>query len=211
MSTQLRLFSLLSLLFISINANADESSNVEITPLIGYRFGGNFDTTNDGSEKTTNTKIKLNEDISYGFLLAWDYDKNRQGELLVSHYSSHFSQAVDTTSSTNHLSITYAHIGGNVPILDGMVPLFVTGGLGLTHFSPEDTQLSDETRFSLNIGLATKIPLSERISFRFGGRVYATFFNSDSQIFCNEENCVISISSELWIQSEVNAGITFSF
>ncbi len=211
MSIQLRLFSLLSLLFISINANANanESSYVEITPLVGYRFGGDFDATNDETEITT--KIKLNEDTSYGFLLAWDYDKNRQGELLVSHYASRFSQSINSISSNNNVAITYAHVGGNVPISDGMVPLFVTGGLGLTHFSPEDAQLSDETRFSLNIGLATKIPVSEQVSLRFGGRVYATFFNSDSQIFCIEENCAISISSNLWIQSEVNAGITFSF
>ncbi|WP_114326760.1 outer membrane beta-barrel protein [Candidatus Colwellia aromaticivorans] len=209
MSIQLQIFSLLCLLFISIAATADESSNVEITPFVGYRFGGDFDATNNEAETTT--KIKLNEDTSYGFLLAWDYDKKRQGELLVSHYTSRFSQTINPLASNNDLAITYAHIGGNVPISDGAVPFFVSGGLGLTHFSPNDNQLSNETRFSLNIGLSTKIPVSENVSLRFGGRVYATFFNSDSQIFCNENNCAISISSDLWVQSEVNAGITFSF
>lgn len=209
MSIQQQLFSLLCLLFISTAVSADENSNVEITPLIGYRFGGDFDATNHATDITT--KIKLNEDTSYGLLLAWDYDKKRQGELLVSHYTSRFSQAINPIASNNSLSITYAHFGGNVPISDGPVPFFITGGLGLTHFSPEDTQLSNETRFSVNIGLATKIPVSENISLRFGGRVYATFFNSNSQIFCNEGNCAISISSDLWVQSEVNAGITFSF
>ena len=71
----------------------------------------------------------------------------------------------------------YLAFCGNVPIYDGVVPLLVTGGLGLTHFSPEDTLLSDETRFSMNIGLATKIAVSENISLRVGGRVYAIFFN----------------------------------
>ncbi|PCI52484.1 MAG: hypothetical protein COB45_12745 [Gammaproteobacteria bacterium] len=209
MSIQLRLISFLCLLFISIAASANENSNVEITPFIGYRFGGDFDAMNDTTELTTN--IKLNEDTSYGFLLAWDYDRKRQGELLVSHYTSQFSQRVNALASNDNLAITYVHIGGNVPISDGVVPLFVTGGLGLTHFSPDDSLLSNETRFSLNVGLATKILVSEQISLRFGGRIYATFFNSDSQIFCNEAHCAISISSDLWLQSEVNAGITFSF
>ena len=209
MSIKPRLFSFFCLLFVSITVSADEISYIEITPLVGYRFGGDFDTTNDNAEITT--KIKLSEEASYGFLLAWDYDKKRQGELLVSHYTSWFSQTINSTASNNNLAITYAHLGGNVPISDGVVPLFVTGGLGLTHFSPEDTLLSDETRFSMNIGLATKITVSENISLRVGGRVYATFFNSDSQVFCNEEKCAISISSDLWVQSEVNAGITFSF
>jgi hypothetical protein len=209
MLMQLRLFSLLFLLFISITANANENSRIEITPFVGYRFGGDFDTTNDNTEIAT--QIKLSEDRSYGFLLAWNYDKKRQGELLVSHYTSRLSQTVNSTATNNNLAVTYAHLGGNVPISDGVVPLFVTGGLGLTHLSPEDTLLNDETRFSMNIGLATKIPVSENISLRVGGQVYVTFFNSDSQVFCNEEKCAISISSDLWVQSEVNAGITFSF
>jgi len=114
-------------------------------------------------------------------------------------------------ASNNNLAITYAHIGGNVPISYGAVPLFITGGFGLTHFSPEDSLLANETRFSMNVGLATKISVTESLSLRFGGRLYATLFNSDSAIFCNEENCAISISSDLWIQSEVNAGVTFTF
>lgn len=209
MSIQLRLLSLLCLLFISITASAVENNNVEITPFVGYRFGGDFDTTNYETEEAT--KITLNEDTSYGFLLAWGYDKKRQGELLVSHYNGRFSQKINPLARNNNLAVTYAHIGGNVPISDGVVPLFVTGGLGLTHLSPDDTQLSNETRFSMNIGIATKVLVSENVSLRFGGRLYATFFNSDSQIFCNENNCAISISSDLWIQSEVNAGITFAF
>lgn len=205
----MRLFSFLCFIFISTTASANESSHIEITPLVGYRFNGDFDSTNP--ETAVTTKITLNEGTSYGVLLAWDYDKKRQSEMLVNHFTSRLSHALSPTVSNNNLSITYAHFGGNVPISDGPVPFFLTGGLGLTHFSPEDTQLSDETRFSVNVGLATKIAVSDTVSLRFGGRVYATFFNSDSQIFCNENNCTVSISSDLWIQSEVNAGITFSF
>jgi hypothetical protein len=62
MLMQLRLFSLLFLLFISITANANENSRIEITPFVGYRFGGDFDTTNDNTEIAT--QIKLSEDRS---------------------------------------------------------------------------------------------------------------------------------------------------
>ncbi len=205
------LMRLLSLLFIfgfTAQVNAYEANNFEITPLIGYRFGGDFDISDEAS---TTSKIKLSEEVNYGLLLAWDVDAKRQGEFLINYYNSHFSQAVDPIASNSNIAITYAHIGGNVPISDGYLPVYVTGGLGLTHLSPEDALLDNETRFSMNIGIATKIPVSEHLSFRFGGRVYATFFNSDSKIFCNEDNCAISISSDLWIQSEINAGLTFTF
>ncbi len=206
-----RLFYLLCLvLFLGFttHVNAYAANSIEITPLVGYRFGGDFEAVD---ETSTTSKIKLSEEINYGLLFAWDFDHKRQGEFLINHYTSQFSQIAESIASNNNIGITYAHIGGNVPISDGYLPLYITGGLGLTHLSPEDSLLDKETRFSMNVGIATKIPVSEHLSLRFGGRVYATFFNSDSRIFCNEENCAISISSNLWIQSEVNAGLTFTF
>jgi len=200
-------------LFLSFTTqvNAYEANGFEITPLVGYRFGGDFEVTEGDVSINPPTKISLSEEINYGLLFAWDYDRKRQGEFLINHYNSQFSQTIDPIATNNNIAVTYAHIGGNVPISDGYLPAYITAGLGLTHLSPEDSLLDDETRFSMNVGIAIKIPVSEHLSFRFGGRVYATFFNSDSKIFCNEENCAISISSDLWIQSEVNAGLTFTF
>lgn len=206
-----RLSSSLLLIFLLgfiAQANAYAAKSFEITPLIGYRFGGDFEATDEASITST---VELSEEINYGLLFAWNFDRQRQGEFLINHYNSQFSQTVDPIASNNNIAITYAHIGGNVPISGGYLPVYITGGLGLTHLSPEDALLDDETRFSMNIGIATKIPVSEHFSFRFGGRIYATFFNSDSRVFCNEDNCAISISSDLWIQSEVNAGLTFTF
>jgi len=200
------LLPLISLVFAT-KAYAAQNSYFEVTPLIGHRFGGDFEI----QDAVATSTVKLTEDINYGLLFAWNVDRKRQGEVLISHSNTEFSSLGSSIASNNNLSITYAHIGGNVPILNEAVPLFVTGGIGLTNFSPEDSLLANETRFSMNVGLATKIAVTESLSFRFGGRLYATFFNSDSYIFCDEEDCAISISSNLWIQSEVNVGVTFTF
>lgn len=202
--------SLAVLILIPNKSYAAKDNTFELTPLVGYRFGGDFEVTDDASIDSYNN-IKLSEEINYGLLFAWDVDQKRQGEFLLNHYSTQFSQIDSSVASNNNLSITYAHIGGNVPLSQGTVPLFVTGGFGLTHLSPEDSLLGSETRFSLNVGLATKIAVTENVSLRFGGRLYATLFNSDSYIFCDTETCAISISSDLWVQSEVNAGVTFIF
>ncbi len=170
---------LISLALVTNQAYAAQESKFEITPLIGYRFGGDFD-SNDAELTTT---VKLTEDINYGLLFAWNVDRKRQGEVLISHNNTEFSAFGSSTVSNNNLAITYAHIGGNVPIASGAMPVFFTGGFGLPHFSPEDNSLDNETRFSMNVGLATKIAVTESLSFRFGGRLYATFFNSDSDIF----------------------------
>jgi len=208
------LFILFSLAITVKPVCAVQKGAVEITPLIGYRFGGDFET----KEADITTTLQLTEELAYGLLLAWDVDRKRQGEFLISHNNTKFTplnfspfKNGITNNNNNNLAVTYIHIGGNVPISKGVVPLFVTGGFGLTHLSPEDTLLDNETRFSMNLGLATKIAITKSVNFRFGGRVYATFFNSDSRIFCNKETCAMSIYSNLWIQSEVNAGITFVF
>lgn len=186
---------------------AKQALNFEITPLIGYRFGGNFDT----NRSEAHNRIELSEETSYGLLSAWSFDRKRQGEFLVSHYNTNFSNADDFSAGNTDLSITYAHIGGNVPVSDGPLPIYVTGGFGLSHLAPKDEALSAETRFSVNVGLASKISLSDNVSLRLDGRLFGTFFNSDSAIFCDVETCAIYISSDIWFQSEVSAGITYRF
>jgi len=192
---------------VSIPSMAKQALNVEVTPLIGYRFGGDFDTT----KEEVHNRIELSEDTSYGLLTAWSFDRKRQGEFLISHYNTNFSESDDFSASNTGLGITYAHLGGNVPLSEGPIPFYMTGGFGLTHLDPSDDQLGNETRFSVNIGLATKIELSERVSLRLDSRLYGTFFNSDSAIFCEVETCAIYISSDIWFQSEVSAGITYRF
>lgn len=181
--------------------------NIEVTPLIGYRFAGEFAATDTEIHNT----IELSEEVSFGLITAWSVDRARQGEVLISHYNTTFSESVDFSASNTDLAITYAHLGGNVPINNDLLPLKVTGGLGLTYLSPRASQLDDETRFSINIGLASAIELSEHVSFRIDSRLYGTFFNSDSSLFCDVETCAVYISSDVWVQAEVSAGISYRF
>ncbi|QBG36704.1 outer membrane protein [Litorilituus sediminis] len=204
----MRVLSLVCLsLAVAMPAIAKEKNEFEITPFIGYRFGGDFDITKDEQV----SRVKLTEELSYGLITAWSYDRLRQGELLLSHYNANFSENSDFSPSDNDIAITYAHIGGNVAVSQSSVPLFVTGGLGFTHFSPKESGLDSETRFSMNLGLMTKMPLSENLSVQMSGRLYGTFFNSDSSIFCDDANCLISISSDIWVQTEVTVGLSYAF
>ena len=196
-----------ALAIVAMPSAAKQPLNFEITPLIGYRFGGDFNT----SQEAVHGRVELTEATSYGVIAGWSIDRAHKGEFLVSHYDTDFSKSGDFSASDTSLGITYAHLGGSVSVSEGALPVYVTGGLGLTHFSPEDADLGNETRFSMNVGIASKIPLTERISFLLAGRLYGTFFNSDSAVFCNFDTCAIYVSSSVWVQSELNAGITFKF
>ena len=177
-------FILLSLV-TSLPALANSVAAIEITPMVGYRFGGNFENI------LTATRVKLAEDVSYGLQVAWPVGLNQQGEALISHYDTKFIRAVDDMPSDlmtdTNIGVTYLHIGGNVPLNEGTYPLWLSGGVGVSLLAPDDKNLADELRFSMNLGLNTRYNLSENLSFTFGGRVYATFFNSDSAIFCDED------------------------
>ncbi|MCJ8319243.1 MAG: hypothetical protein MJK12_06395 [Colwellia sp.] len=200
------------LLPLSVVSHAKSTQpSFEITPLIGYRMGGDFDIKQDGQSSLSS--IKIVDNTSYGLVIGWPFNRKQNGEFLISHYNTNFNSYSNDNEllSDNGLGITYYHLGGNVPVSGGALPLWVTGGLGLTHLSPDDKELTNETRFSMNIGLNTQFSLSETISLRLGGRVYGTFFNSDSAIFCGTDACKVYISGNLWIQSEVNAGLTFKF
>lgn len=209
-------FTALALLsLISLPSIAAEDKPFEITPLIGYRFGGDFEIKSDDGTQG----IKAKEDVSYGLLFAWPYDNKRQNELILSHYDTKLSKTNGIFSPTEPdngdvdagLAVTYFHVGGNVPVTDGSSPVRISGGLGLTYLSPHDDKLNSETKFSMNLGLNKKFPLSESISFRLGSRLYGTFFNSDSATFCGPDKCGLYVSSSVWVQAEVNAGLTFAF
>ena len=201
----MRLITSFLLLLLSLPTLANKKDVLELTPFIGYRIGGEFDENNE------DTRIELEDASSFGLLFAWPYDSHRQGELLLSHYDTDFTENSTITINKPGLSVTYLHLGGNVQIAEGVVPFWINGGLGLAHLSPDDNLLNDETKFSANIGINTRFKLSESLSFRIDGRVFGTFFNSDSRLFCDNADCTVYITSNLWVQSELSAGLTFSF
>lgn len=199
----MRYFFLLILTLASCLATA--KTKTEITPFASYRFGGDFE-YGDVNPVTLN----LEESAGAGLIFNWPYDNKRQGEILLSHYSSEVTAPNDEIVSSD-LGITYLHLGGNLPLSHGVVPFWLSAGIGLTHFSPDESAYDDETKFSANIALTSKIPVSESIKLRFDARVYGTFFDTDSAIFCDEDNCRIFVESNVWVQSEITAGIVISF
>jgi hypothetical protein len=212
----MRFFILLFSLFLTFPTFptlADKSVPIEITPFAGYRFGGDFDIAGEfyGITELQELEVKIDDSSSYGVIIAWPFDNKRQGEILLSHYESELIPASLLTPYTSDLSVTYLHLGGNVPLSNGPVPFWLSGGFGITRFSPDEKQLDDETKLSVNLGFHSTLQLNKRIAIRLGARVYATFIDSDSAMFCDDNNCKIAVSSDLWLQSELSAGLTFTF
>ena len=198
--------SLITLLFISGNSYA-----VEITPLLGYRGGGEFIDTETGQKHT------INSSEAYGLIIGFPYQRGEQIEIYYSHQSSDLNSVnieIPTVTSSNTdipLSIDYLHIGGTTPIYDEEnLKTFLSGGLGFTYLSPDLRGLQSDLRASFSIGIGLKWPVTKNMALRLETRGLATLFNSNAALFCNG-GCSLSVNGSLFFQAEVFAGLAVRF
>jgi len=183
------------------------AGNLEITPFWGYGFGGGFENSISGKS------IDLADNENFGVIAGW-YDKNKPGSFYEFTYMRQPTQLKGdggAFSGADHfdVDIDYYHLGGSYRFLDNFLNPFVSGGLGLTHMSPN--RGNGETRFSLSIGGGVKIPVTDHLALRFEGRGFGTFFNGSGQVFCNDADCDVKIQGDLFWQFSTFAGVVLSF
>ena len=188
---------------------SSNSYSAEITPLLGYRGGGEF------IDETTNEKHTVVSSEIFGLIVSWPAERGKTYELYYSHQSSDLNSISVDTSPTGTadipLTIDYLHFGGTAPISSEKdLHTFVSGGLGFTYLSPDFSGAQSDLRASFSIGVGLKYPITESIAFRLETRVLATLFNNNSAIFCSG-GCAIKVNGNLFMQGEVFAGLGFSF
>lgn len=199
-----------NVLFATLLITGTSSNAVELTPLYGFRAGGEF-IDNDTQQKHTVTGTEM-----YGFIFGLPYEYGKDLELYYSHQSSeirsvNFTLPVTTNSADIPLTIDYLHIGGTTPISDeGSYRTFMSGGLGFSYLSPGLSGLQSDLRASFSIGIGLKYPVTENIAVRLETRALATLFNSNAALFCNG-GCSLSVNGSLFTQFEAFAGIAFRF
>ena len=196
---------LVTLLLLSANSYA-----VEITPLLGYRAGGEFVDTE------TEQKHTIQSSSSYGLIIGFPYGRGKDLEIYYSHQSSDLNSVnitlpTPTTNANIPLTIDYLHIGGTAPITEEKnFKTFVSGGFGFTYLSPDFAGLQSDLRASLSIGVGVKWPMSQNIALRLEARGLGTLFNSNSTLFCNG-GCSLTVNGSLFFQTEVFAGLAIKF
>lgn len=180
-------------------------SESSLTVYGGYRFGGGFTDVNSG--KTW----ELTEGPAWAVAADFGIDRRTQWELFISHRNSAlkasgFSPIADSIG----LGITYYHLGGTYFVEEVGRGVYVVGGLGVTNFSPSESGLSSETRFSLNVGVGTMIPLAKSVGVKLEARGYATLVDSSGGFFCSG-GCVVQVKGSVITQADLLAGIAVRF
>ena len=181
----------------------------EVTPFVGYRFGGEIENADFQEER-----FDFEDDNSLGLILDIAVNENAFVEILVS--------AQETTLQDDRgffgdqplfeIDVNYLHIGGlyQWKIREGVKP-FVVATLGVTDFEPQAAGLSGESFFSMGIGGGVKLMLAKNIGFRFEARGYSTVLDADDESFCDPHHCYrYDDGTYLW-QFEAGAGLILAF
>ncbi|MFC1635578.1 outer membrane beta-barrel protein [Planctomycetota bacterium] len=180
---------------------------LELTPMWGYTFGGRFE--NEENDEA----IKISEESSFGFRLAYDYKHNSQIEFLYSHQETKLTGGdLFPSDALFDLDVNYYHIGGSLFWNRGsrLEPYF-TGTLGLTHMNPEDSGVDSLTRFSMGFGGGVRYFPLERVGLYMGTRGLVTFVNSYIEVYSGSRDSYVIIESDTLWQFQVYAGLIFVF
>src|SRR6185312_10105091 len=179
------------------------AANYEITPILGYTFGGEFE------DSVTGTTLDVKDNAHYGIILDINTTPDAQIEL---YYSVQPTQLkADTGLFTGNpqfdLDIHYIHLGGTYGENIGKVKPYVVASVGATYMDPKGAGHDSETRFSFSLGGGVKYFLTEHVGLRLEGRGFGTFFDNSSALFCTNGACAVAVHGDLFWQFIVNAGV----
>lgn len=199
-----------SLMIAALVCSSTVGYSTEITPIIGYRGGGEF------TDEETQQKHSTESSEIYGIILGFPYDHDRNWEIYYSHQSSSIrsvslTQPAPASTADIPLTIDYLHLGGTAPISESeKLKTFVSGGFGLTYMTPDFSGFDSDLRPSLSVGLGMKYQFSDSLALRMESRALGTLFSNSSSLFC-DGGCRLSVSGSLFTQAEAFAGLAFSF
>jgi hypothetical protein len=186
---------------------ATRAQALEITPFGAFRTGGEF------SETATSNSLDIDNTRAFGIILGRPYQRVKILEFFYSH--QHAPLVENTAASANtlfELDVDYFQFGGiHMFNTTPEIQPFVSGGLGLSLFSPGLNGLDSEVRPAFGIGGGFRWKINDRFGLRFELRGTGTFFGNRSSIFCNNGQCTANLRGELLFQADILIGANFSY
>ncbi|MBO6850425.1 MAG: hypothetical protein JJ867_08145 [Marinobacter sp.] len=199
---------LIATLFVSLPTTAE----VELTPLAGYRMGGEFDVNNRADNE--DSRVDLEDTVSQGLLLNVDLSEpGKQLELYLGRQetTARSSEGFLTPTRTSvDLTITQLQFGGLYFPGGTTTGGFVSGVAGVTRLDPKPSGLDTHHRASLSLGGGYKWPLNDHLRLRIDLRGLYTVLDSGGAVFCSG-GCNVRFESNGFFQVEASAGLAVRF
>ena len=191
-------------LFTLLCGSVSAADSVVVILFAGYQFGGTFNTYNG--------ELRIEDSATYGATIEWPVNGDTAAHFLFIRQDSSLSQTIsgfeDTTKEVSDITIDYYHLGGTTSIANGVMDSFVSGSLGVTHFSPKSVDYGSENMFSLSLGLGADKQFNKRIGFRIQIRLILPIQFSSGSVYCGPDGCVAAVSGGTTsVQGDVTAGL----
>jgi len=181
-------------------------AQIELTPYVSYRFGGEVRDEDFHRDRHDSTDIEESE--AYGVTLDVPIAGGFSLELLVSRQQTEaqFDEGLfEPSLDLGDIDVTYGHVGVLYQWRLGQVNPFVVGSIGGTLFDPSFPGADEETRVSIGLGGGVKLFLSEHVGVRLEGRGFWTDVeNNDDRYRYGDEGSTL-------YQGEASAGLIFAW
>ena len=177
------------------------AQRVEVAPFGGIRFGGGF------FEATTGRPIDTDSAPAMGFVVDIPWSNGLQIEAAFSHQTADLlvPGRPFTPAARAHVTVDHWQGGGLQEYDYGRARPFLTGVLGLTHYS---TGADSEFRFTAGAGGGIKLFPVPHLGVRLDGRVFATLIDADATaLACANQTCFIALHLNVAWQAEFTAGL----
>ena len=204
----------LGVLLLATLPAAAAAQTIEVTPMIGYRFGGSLQAVPGTGAGEPSVELELADAAAFGVQLGYRVGEG-EIELLYARQDTQLETAgLFTGAPVFDLALETWQVGGTYLFGDddARARPFVAVGLGLTRMLPEPAGLSDENRFSASFGAGVKLWLGRHVGVRLEGRGFFTVLDSNSRTFCGTtQGCVIHTTGSELSQAEARAGLILRF
>jgi len=182
------------------------AAEVELTPFVGYQFGGGF--------QTREGDLNIDPNANLGLVASVRTRHDGLIEFLYSRQATTLEfEGILETGDVFDLTVEYFHFGGLWEIRTDRRRPFLGLTLGATRLDPGASGLDDEWAFSAGISGGLKYFFTDRLALRVEGRGLLSFFNSGGSFLCGfpPGQCGFVISSSSFAQVSVLTGLTFRF
>ena len=190
----------------------------EITPYLGYRFGGGLKAGTVNQPTLPGLEnLDYRDGLNLGLSLAW---RIKNGFLLEL-----FGEGMDTRLELEQesgqpdfpvfdLYMYYVHVGINYEVGDAYEQKLrpIAGiSLGAQIKNPAGDERSAEARISVGISLGAKYFPGDKWGVRVHGRFMTSYLAPNDRTFCNEDQtvCYIIPETTFMTQLDISAGLIF--
>jgi hypothetical protein len=217
MSRRIALSLVTGLLLAGAALPAHAGDKWELTPIVGYRYGGSARETESGTE------ANIKGSLVYGLILDIKAREDGQYEFIYTHQSTDLDLVdgyvpfyEEPVKIDTGLTIDTFQAGGLLFLSPNpRARPYIVLTLGASLVSPQDPDLSGGTYFSGSFGGGYKLYPSKSVGVRLELRGYGTFASDSSEIACSSGGgggiCFVGASGTAIWQIEASVGLVLRF